>query len=60
MARQWFMPGIDALFRGGMIDEDGTEEYFVPSVGYLNEDQAAAVGVTLPIFDHHYRSMRAS
>ncbi len=41
--RQWFMPGIDALFRGGMIDEDGTEEYFVPRAGMLNEDQAAAV-----------------
>ena len=44
MARQWFMPGVDALFQGGMIDEDGTEEYFVPVVGYLNEDQAAAGG----------------
>ncbi len=37
MARQWFMPGVDALFQGGMIDEDGTREYFVPGVGYLNE-----------------------
>ena len=43
MARQWFMPGVDALHRGGMIDEDGTEEYFVPEVGYLNEDQSAVV-----------------
>ena len=41
MARQWFLPG------GGMIDEDGVEEYFVPSVGYLNEDQAAAGDVSL-------------
>ena len=40
--RQWFMPGIDAIFRGGMIDEEGTEEYFVPAVGMINEDQAAA------------------
>ena len=38
MARQWFIPGIDALFQGGMIDEDGTEEYFVPRVGMLNEN----------------------
>ncbi len=37
MARQWFIPGIDALFRGGMIDEDGAKEYFVPGVGMLNE-----------------------
>ncbi len=45
MARQWFIPiafnnqGHD----GGMIDEDGEEEYFVPTVGVINEDQAAAV-----------------
>ncbi len=44
MARQWFMPGVDELSRGGMIDEDGTEEYFVPRVGYLNEDQATVSG----------------
>lgn len=44
MARQWFVPGIDSLFQGGMIDEDGTEEYFVPDVGMINEDQAVAVG----------------
>lgn len=42
MARQWFMPGIGGIFQGGMIDEDGTEEYFVPDVGMINEDQAAA------------------
>ncbi len=41
MARQWFMPGIGFPFQGGMIDEDGVDEYFVPSVGILNEDQAA-------------------
>ncbi len=40
MARQWFMPGVDALFQGGMIDEDGTREYFVPGVGFLNEGTA--------------------
>ncbi len=39
MARQWFLPNP----RGGMIDEDGEEEYFVPDVGMINEDQAAAV-----------------
>ncbi len=43
MARQWFVPPIDSLFRGGMIDEDGTKEYFLPGVGQINEDQAAAV-----------------
>lgn len=42
MARQWFIPGIDALFQGGMIDEDGTEEWFVPGVGMINEDQTPA------------------
>ncbi len=60
MAAQWFMPGIGAPFSGGMIDEDGADEWFVPGVGYLNEDQAAAGGATLPIFDNHYRSMRAA
>ncbi len=40
MARQWFLPSPG----GGMIDEDGAEEYFVPTVGYLNEDQAAVGG----------------
>ena len=42
MARQWFIPGPN----GGMIDEDGTEEYFVPGVGMLNEDQAVSVAFT--------------
>ncbi len=36
MARQWMIPG------GGVIDEDGTEEYFVPGLGVVAEDQAAA------------------
>ncbi len=36
MARQWFLPSPG----GGMIDEDGAEEYFVPTVGMINEDQA--------------------
>lgn len=44
MARQWFVPPVDSIFRGGMIDEDGTKEYFLPDVGQINEDQAAAVG----------------
>jgi len=43
MPRQWFVPPVDNLFQGGMIDEDGTEEYFLPGVGMINEDQAAAV-----------------
>lgn len=38
MARQWFVP----LELGAMIDEDETEEWFVPSLGQINEDQAAA------------------
>ena len=42
MARQWFLPSPE----GGQIDEDGTEEYFVPSVGQINEDQA--VGGSFP------------
>ena len=49
MARQWFIPGIDSLFQGGMIDEDGEEEYFVPGVGMINEDQAAAAPDTIEI-----------
>ncbi len=28
---------------GVMIDEEGTEEYFIPALGMINEDQAAAV-----------------
>ncbi len=36
MARQVFIPDH------GMMDEEGTEEIFVPGVGMLNEDQAAA------------------
>jgi len=47
MARQWFLPD------GGMIDEDGVEEYFVSNVGMLNEDQAAAVTAT--ISDYRFR-----
>ncbi len=42
MARQWFLPSPD----GGMIDEDGTEEYFVPDVGQINEDQSAVIAAT--------------
>ena len=26
---------------GVMIDEDGTEEYFIPALGMFNEDQPA-------------------
>ncbi len=47
MARQWFIPGIDSLFQGGMIDEEGIEEWFVPSVGMINEDQAVATAINL-------------
>ena len=42
MARQWFIPG-DSISEGMMIDEDGTEEFHLPSMFTLiNEDQAAA------------------
>lgn len=48
MARQWFIPGSGLPFSGAAINEDGTEEWFVPGVGAINEDQAAAVaGVTI-------------
>ena len=53
MARQWFMPGIDALHRGGMIDEDGTEEYFVPVVGMLNEATLSAAFTSSNLALHH-------
>ncbi|KKL97750.1 hypothetical protein LCGC14_1831330 [marine sediment metagenome] len=55
MARQWMTP------EGFVIDEDGEDEYMLPVGFVINEDQAvAAGGVTLPIFDNHYRSMRAA
>ena len=44
MARQWFIPGSVMPLSGVMIDEDGTEEYFIPALGMFNEDQAAAGG----------------
>ena len=43
MARQWFIPSGVMPLSGVMIDEDGTEEYFIPALGMFNEDQAAAV-----------------
>ena len=43
MARQWFIPGGVMPLSGVMIDEEGTEEYFIPALGMINEDQAAAV-----------------
>lgn len=46
MARQWINPD------GWVVDEDGTEEYLLPSGSVLNEDQAAAPATTsLPPFD---------
>ena len=39
MARQWFLPSP----QGGQIDEDDTEEYFVPTVGQINEDQSVVI-----------------
>lgn len=53
MARQWFIPGIDTLFQGGMVDEDGEEEYFVPGVGMINEDQPEAAAAT--VADYRFR-----
>ena len=47
MARQWLIPGNGLPFSGGMIDEDGVEEWFVPSVGFINEDQADAAVPTI-------------
>ena len=48
MARQWFIPGGVMPLSGVMIDEDGTEEYFIPALGMFNEDQAAAAAAALP------------
>lgn len=36
--RQWVIPG------GGAVHEEGTEEYVLPGVGAIAEDQAAAAG----------------
>ena len=44
MARQWFIPSGVMPLSGVMIEEDGTEEYFIPALGMFNEDQAAAGG----------------
>ena len=53
MARQWFIPASSVMpYRGVMIDEDGTEEYFIPALGMFNEDQAAAAG---KIPDYRFR-----
>jgi len=35
--RQWIIPG------DGAIHEEGTEEYIIPGVGPISEDQEAAV-----------------
>ncbi len=45
MARQWFIPGGVMPLSGVMIDEDGEEEYFIPALGMINEDQATAGAV---------------
>ncbi len=47
MARQWFIPGGVMPLAGVMIDEDGTEEYFIPALGMFNEDQAAVGAVPI-------------
>ncbi len=52
--RQSFLPGY------GYIVEEDDEESFLPGYGYVKEDQADVGGVTLPIFDKHYRQMRAA
>ena len=54
--RQWFIPSAGTLFRGGMIDEEGTEEYFVPGVGMINEDQVAVVAGVLNLVIAPYRA----
>jgi hypothetical protein len=38
MAKQWFLPGI------GMVGEDGTDEFFIPGYGML--DNAETVPAT--------------
>ena len=42
MASQWFVP-VGGIFPmvSVMIDEDGTDEFFIPGIGMINEDQAA-------------------
>ena len=60
MARQWFVPGGVMPIAGVMIDEDGTEEFFIPALGMFNEDQAAVVaGVDvspyIPVFRRRRR-----
>lgn len=44
MARQWQTPlgPFGAYYGGGIVNEDGTEEYQTPGGGILNEDQSAA------------------
>ena len=44
MAAQWFIPSGAMPLSGVMVDEDGTDEYFIPGLGMFNEDQAAAAG----------------
>ncbi len=51
MARQFFIPAGVMPLSGVMIDEDGTEEYFIPALGMFNEDQAAAADV-FPVTIH--------
>jgi len=41
MARQWIGP------IGGVVDEDGSEEYILPFGGVLGEDQASGGGVAV-------------
>ncbi len=54
MARQWFLPSPG----GGMIDEDGAEEYFVPTVGMINEDQGVVAAAADSIFPIIWRRRR--
>ena len=42
MAAQWFIPGGVMPISSVMIDEDGTDEYFIPALGMFNENQPAA------------------
>ena len=49
MARQWFIPSGVMPLSGVMIEEDGEKEYFIPSLGMFNEQEAAAApaGISL-------------
>ena len=42
MAEEWFVPSGVMPMSGGLINENDEDEWFVPGLGLINEDQAAA------------------